>query len=220
MNVAGIDSHPGVFSNGPEAFREAMKRVKALVFDWDGVFNKGEKTQAGHSGFSEPDSMGVNLLRFAFWLKDQERLPVAAIISGARNEMAELYAHREHFHRVVTGIKQKDLALKALCVTYNLQPEEIAFFYDDIIDLGAARLAGLRVFFAHPSATATRRWVEENGLFDYIPGLKAGEGALRETCEMMLSEMGLFDQVVRDRIAFSGAYERYLWQRDSVKTEI
>lgn len=220
MIVTGMQSYSGVFSKDPETFRAALGRVKALVFDWDGVFNKGEKTQAGHSGFSEPDSMGVNLLRFAFWLRDHERLPVAAIISGARNEMAESYALREHFHSVVTGIKQKDLALKALCGTYNLRPDEIAFFFDDIIDLGAAGLAGLRVFFAHHSATATRRWVEEHGLFDYIPGLKAGEGALRETCEMMLSEMGLFDQVVRSRIAFSGSYERYLLQRDSVKTEV
>ncbi|HRZ41213.1 MAG TPA: hypothetical protein P5228_00755 [Bacteroidales bacterium] len=218
MSVTGLGGYPGVFAKDPEAFRNSLRKVKALVFDWDGVFNKGEKTQAGHSGFSEPDSMGVNLLRFAFWLRDGETLPVAAIISGARNEMAELYARREHFHSVVTGIKQKDLALKALCTTYHIEPEEIAFFFDDIIDLGAAKLAGVRIFFAHPSAMATRKWVVANGLFDYMPGHQAGEGALRETCEMMLTEMGLFDQVVQYRMAFSGAYERYLQLRDSVAT--
>ena len=43
----------------PELLRR-LARTKAVLFDWDGVFNDGFKDAEGGSPFSEVGSMGVN----------------------------------------------------------------------------------------------------------------------------------------------------------------
>ena len=66
----------------PEAeLIEKLKQVKAFVFDWDGVFTDAGKDHLLQSRFNEADSMGVNLLRFSYYLK-HKAIPVTAIISG------------------------------------------------------------------------------------------------------------------------------------------
>src|SRR4051812_17673617 len=74
-----------------------LERIKAFVFDWDGVFNNGQKTSTGGSAFSEVDSMGTNLLRFSWFLKNGS-LPYAAVLSGEKNETAFYFSEREGFH--------------------------------------------------------------------------------------------------------------------------
>jgi 3-deoxy-D-manno-octulosonate 8-phosphate phosphatase (KDO 8-P phosphatase) len=44
---------------------ERMRSIRGLVSDWDGVFNQGAKGEGAESTYSEPDSMGTNLLRYA-----------------------------------------------------------------------------------------------------------------------------------------------------------
>jgi 3-deoxy-D-manno-octulosonate 8-phosphate phosphatase (KDO 8-P phosphatase) len=208
----------GEFPNGSDSFTARLGGVQTLIFDWDGVFNDGRKADSGSSGFTEADSMGVNMLRFGFWLRDNGRLPFTAIISGADNESARQFARREHFHAVLTGIKKKDEALEQLQQRFGAIPESTAFFFDDIIDLSAARRCGLRLFFAHPAAPMTRQYVNEHHLADYITGSQGGNLALRETCELMLSTMGLFRETVDLRIQFSGKYHEYLSERNRTET--
>jgi 3-deoxy-D-manno-octulosonate 8-phosphate phosphatase (KDO 8-P phosphatase) len=204
----------GKFANGFEDFQNRLLKVKALVFDWDGVFNRGEKTGASHSGFSEADSMGINLLRFAFWLHHGKQLPVCAIVSGAGNEMAKYYAEREHFHAVLTGVRQKGEAMARLQQQFGFSNDETAFFFDDIIDLPAAPYCGVRIYFPHAGTPLTNRYVEVHKLFDYMPGCSAGNLGIREVCELMMQALGRFDEVVEARIRFSGPYGEYLLKRD------
>lgn len=58
------DYFKGEFVINSTALRQKFRTIKAFVFDWDGVFNNGQKNIDGHSTFSEVDSMGVNLIRF------------------------------------------------------------------------------------------------------------------------------------------------------------
>jgi 3-deoxy-D-manno-octulosonate 8-phosphate phosphatase (KDO 8-P phosphatase) len=210
-----FNSIGGVFAFDYEAFKAKVSSINALVFDWDGVFNRGQKTGSGHSGFSEADSMGINLLRFGLWLRDGS-LPFAAIISGAENEMAAYFAGREHFHAIATGVKRKDLALLKMQNQFGLHLPNTAFFFDDVIDFSAANLAGLRIFFPHPAAPLTKSYVASHHLFDYMPGNRGGELGIREVCELMLSAMELFEPVVRYRMEFSGKYAAYLKARIDV----
>ncbi|MFO7723446.1 MAG: hypothetical protein R6V49_09535 [Bacteroidales bacterium] len=207
----------GKFAEGFDAFSARMRQVRALVFDWDGVFNRGEKTGASHSGFSEADSMGINLLRFAMWLHLGKKLPICVIISGAGNEMAQYYAEREHFHAVLTGVKQKGDALQHLREQLNFDQEETAFFFDDIIDLPAARMSALKVYFPHDGKPLTNDYVAAHKLYDYMPSCGAGNLGLREACELMIHALGRFEEVVESRIRFSGPYEEYLLKRNETK---
>ena len=60
-----FESEGGEFITPPFVLMEKLKNIKAIVFDWDGVFNEGVKGGGNHSGFSEIDSMGTNMLRFS-----------------------------------------------------------------------------------------------------------------------------------------------------------
>ena len=80
------------------AFRmsERLPDVVALIFDWDGVFNDGQKSEGNSSSFSEVDSMGINMLRFSFFLK-YGIVPACFIITGESNPLAIRFAKRERF---------------------------------------------------------------------------------------------------------------------------
>ena len=57
----------GEFVSPPSVFIDKLKKIKAVLFDWDGVFNDGFKRGVDGSIFSEVDAMGTNLLRYALW---------------------------------------------------------------------------------------------------------------------------------------------------------
>src|SRR5210317_1068803 len=90
----------------PDEFRVKLENIKALVFDWDGIFNSGEKGQIP-STFNEIDSMGVNMLRFGYYMLSGKN-PVVVIVTGERNETAIHWAQREHFHAVYLKVKHKE----------------------------------------------------------------------------------------------------------------
>ncbi|MDT8308172.1 MAG: hypothetical protein RQ866_01485 [Bacteroidales bacterium] len=209
-------THGGIFPQSYEGFVEKATKIKVLLFDWDGVFNNGQKTGERHSSFSEPDSMGVNLLRYGLWITNSQKLPVSAIISGAENNMATYYAKREHFHNVFTGIKNKNSVVEQLINSYQLKPEEIAFFFDDIIDLPVASQAGLRFFISRNGGHLLNSYVINHELADYIPA--STSYPLRECCELFLGALGIFNEVVEARIHFEGAYNEYWTARNLIET--
>lgn len=79
-----------------EQLHAKLKGIKAFVFDWDGVFNNGDKPARGSSHFSEVDSMGTNLLRFSHYLHHGE-LPLTAIISGEKKRNRFLFLRTRMF---------------------------------------------------------------------------------------------------------------------------
>src|SRR5262245_65932439 len=85
----------GTFVTPIATLVERMRSVRGFVSDWDGVFNQGTKGEGAESTYSEPDSMGTNLLRYALWRKHGQ-LPIAALITGAENPSARTFALREH----------------------------------------------------------------------------------------------------------------------------
>ena len=96
---------PGEIVSGEIALRDKLAHIKALLFDWDGIFNSGEKGQIP-SSFNEIDSMGINMLRFGYYLLHDEN-PVTGLVTGERNETAVKWAEREHFHAVYLKVKHK-----------------------------------------------------------------------------------------------------------------
>ncbi|MEM9982053.1 MAG: phosphatase, partial [Bacteroidota bacterium] len=133
----------GVFTTPPDHIIDGLKNIKAFLFDWDGVFNTGYKGLTVGSPYAEADAMGTNLLRFTYWLQHGV-LPFTAIITGQNNQAAFELAKREHFQAVYYGIKHKVEALQHLQATYQIAPSQIAFSFDDVLDLSAAEVVGLR----------------------------------------------------------------------------
>ncbi|HLG43263.1 MAG TPA: phosphatase [Planctomycetota bacterium] len=204
----------GRFLTKPVVMAGRLAAVRALLFDWDGVFTDGR----GASGFAEADSMGANLLRFGFWLRDG-RLPPAAIVSGRENPAALEFADREHFHAVYTGVGDKLTALGHLRDAHRLSPDQVAAVFDDVNDLGVARECGVRILVHRPAGPLFRRAVAAGKLCDYVTANEGSRCAVREAAELMLGLMGMFEAVTDARVAFNPSYREYLAQRQSCVTE-
>ncbi|MBM3415207.1 MAG: phosphatase [Bacteroidetes bacterium] len=207
----------GRFITGFEALQKKLAGIKAYVFDWDGVFNDGFKNDDGSSPFSEVDSMGTNLLRFSHYLRTKSN-PVFAVISGEKNTAAFTLAQRENFHVVYFRVKHKADALQHLSATYGLKQEEIAFVFDDVLDLSAAKLAGLRIMVPHAATPALTDFCIRNNLADYISFADGRNHAVREAAELMIYLGGNYDAAITSRMEFSPVYQVYLAQRNSVST--
>lgn len=190
--------------------------MKAYLFDWDGVFNNGVKTEQGGSPFSEVDAMGTNMLRFGHWLKN-EKLPTVGIITGEDNPSALYLAEREHFHSVYFKSKNKLIAFDHFLKANQLQPHEVAFVFDDVLDLGVAEKCGLRILVRHRAAPMFLNYSIKNEIVDYITA--NDDHGVRETCELILSTMDVYDQAIHYRSHFHENYKNYLTIRQSVETK-
>lgn len=197
---------------------DKLSTIKALVFDWDGVFNDGVKQANGSSSFNEIDSMGVNLLRYSFFLRNKQ-LPLAAIISGEKNETAFFFARRECFHASYSKFKDKKIAIAHFCDQHGITPEEICFFFDDVLDLSVALVAGLRIFVPRKASIHLTNYVKQHRLADYITASPSGEYPVREGCEMLMCVGDNFDQVIASRMQYDETYKEYITLRNNISTQ-
>lgn len=188
---------------------EKMKNIKAFVFDWDGVFTDGGKDYQLNSKFNEVDSMGTNLLRFSYYLNHKE-LPITAIISGEKNSSAFTFVERERFHSSYSKFSNKIDAANHLCSAHNIHISEIAYVFDDVLDLGLAEVCGLRIFIPRTSNPLFNEYVLKHHLADYETGNTSGQGAVREACELMIGLNGNYETVITERKNFSEVYTSYL----------
>jgi 3-deoxy-D-manno-octulosonate 8-phosphate phosphatase (KDO 8-P phosphatase) len=161
--------------------------------------------------------MGTNMLRFGLWLRRQ-RLPVCALISGENNSAARQFAQREHFDAVYTGIRDKRLAVDHLCNRHQLAAEDFACVFDDINDLGMARLCGLRFLVKRTASPLLTSYITTGDLCDYVTATTGGDQAVREISEIMLGLMAMYQKVVQSRVAADASYSDYFSQRQSVTT--
>jgi 3-deoxy-D-manno-octulosonate 8-phosphate phosphatase (KDO 8-P phosphatase) len=205
----------GIFVRPPAAIAARLGQIRALVFDWDGVFNDGYKGVGLSSGFSEADSMGVNMLRYGFWRRDG-RLPSTAIITGEVNASAEAFAQREHFDALFMGIRDKREVLAKFCEQAGLAPAEVACMVDDINDVGLAGECGLRILIRRDASVLLRELLARTGRCEYISGCVGGAHAIRESAELLLGLMGLFEETVESRCANDRDYRKYFEARQAV----
>ncbi len=214
--LSGLGAH---FVVSIDDLRRRLTSVKAFVFDWDGVFNRGEKGEGSPSTFSEPDSMGTNLLRYAFWRAHGE-LPICAIVSGADNSTARAFAKREHFNAVYSGFADKSVAFDRLQATHSLSRDSIAYVFDDANDFSVAEDCALRFLIRRDASPLLREYAVTNGLVDYVTAAKAGEYPVREITEMLVGVFGDYSKVFASRQQFDADYQQYFALRQSGETQV
>lgn len=162
-----------------------IKAIKLLILDVDGTLtdgllyygNQGEHFKAFHVH----DGLGIRLLK-----KAGIDVAIITVKKGAaiENRMNDLGI--THFY---TGQDDKSIAYLELKKTLGLQDNEIAMMGDDLPDLPVMKQAGLS--FAPKSAT---RFVLEQA--DYVTKNKAGRGAVREVCDLILETQQKLEALV------------------------
>lgn len=203
-----------------EELRERLRNIRAVLFDWDGVFNDGWKDIDGGSPFSEVGSMGVNMLRFGLWEQNREQLPFAGVITGQHNKHAERFVQREKFHDLCMGFINKNEAFDLFLKKHKLSSEEVAFFFDDAIDLGVADRCGVRIIMRGQASEFFLKHAVVRGSVDIITALSGGQNGLREATDALLTLMGRFGAVIDHRAAYSTEYQRYLGARNATVPEV
>ncbi len=208
----------GEFISPSSLFTEKWQKIKAIVFDWDGVFNTGVKGHEVTSHFTEADSMGVNMLRFSSWLRNNETQLKTGIITGQNNESALHFAKREHFNLIYMAKANKSEAFNDLLKSFDLKADEVMYVFDDVLDLPVAEKAGLRIMINRYASPLFYHHVKSHQLADYISFNEGGENAIREVCELLIGVNGNYEEIMNKRSAFIGDYQRYLEDRNQAVT--
>jgi 3-deoxy-D-manno-octulosonate 8-phosphate phosphatase (KDO 8-P phosphatase) len=202
------------FATPPEQLAVRLQRCRAVLLDWDGVVGPGLKGPGAPSVFNEIDAMGLNLLRYALWKRDPaQAVPAVAVVSGQRDPAAQALAERDNLDALYMGFLDKRLALEHLCRTRGLDPAELLFVFDDVIDLSVAERCGARFLVARPPQPLVEDLVRRRGLCDYVVRSPAAAGALREACEVALALLGVHEAVFTARGWFAQDYQRFLAER-------
>lgn len=157
---------------------EKLRRIKLVVFDFDGVFtdNCVYVLEDGREMVrcSRGDSFGLRLLKnvgVQYWVLSSEENPVVT----ARCQKINCPVRQNVWH--------KEPVLRELCELAGATLEETAYLGNDINDLPCLKLVGL------PAIVADSTPAMEGHAF-YRTIARGGQGAVRELCDLISAAKG------------------------------
>ena len=106
-----------------------------------------------------------------------------AIITGRTSNVVTQRAESTGVAYFYQGVDDKLQAFEELLAKTGLSPEQAAFMGDDIVDLPPMRRAGLALTVPRAHALVKQH-------AHYITTLEAGNGAVREVCELLMRVQG------------------------------
>lgn len=162
-----------------------LAKIKLMIFDVDGVLTDG-KMNYGHDGeimksFNVLDGHGIKLLKHA----DVK----TAIVSARNTPIVMKRAADLDIDHVIQGASDKRAALETLLEKTGLEADQCAYIGDDIIDLPILTRVGA-------AFTVPNGHVEVLSRVDHITHRQAGDGAVREVCDMILTAKGCYTSVL------------------------
>jgi len=155
-------------------FQELAKRIKLIVFDFDGVFtdNRVLTMQDGSEGVfcNRGDGWGISLLKKAGL--------ELVVISTEKNPVVKARCKKLGLV-CIHGCKSKLEALKQAAMRLNISLRETAYVGNDINDLECLSSVYLPIGVAdsHPGIIKALKFMTK---------CKGGEGAVRELCDLIL----------------------------------
>ncbi len=170
--------------------QERLAAVRLLAMDVDGVLTDGGIVLSGTDEetkrFHVADGLGIQLLL---------KVGIAVVwISGRTSPVVERRARELGVSQLFQNTPNKSVALARLIEAYTLSPANIAYVGDDLNDLPAFSIAGVK--FAPANAIA-----EIKGLADFVTERRGGDGAVREVCDVILKAQGKWNDAVTQYLA-------------------
>ncbi|MCG6910782.1 MAG: HAD hydrolase family protein [Deltaproteobacteria bacterium] len=164
---------------------EKLKKIKLLLLDVDGVLTDGGiiYTDSGEQVkvFNSRDGLGIRLLKDA-------GIEVG-IVTGRTSGVLRHRCENLKIDLLFDGVVDKASVFKQIRAKTGVDPLEMAFAGDDLVDLPLLRLVGVSIAVAdaHESVIPRVDWVTQ------APG---GHGAVREICDAILKARGLYDEII------------------------
>ncbi len=156
-------------------FKQRLNKIKAFVFDIDGVLTNGKINF--HSDNSTSRSFHAKD-GFALQRAIQEGF-IVTIISAAKDENLNTRFKALGLQEVYLGSLNKEETFIEFTTVYNLQNDEVLYMGDDLPDLLAMRRAGIPCC---PNDAAS----EIREMSVYVSPFKGGEGCVRDVIEQVL----------------------------------
>lgn len=156
-------------------YYDQAKNIKLVVMGVDGVLTDGGMYFSSNGDiirkFNRRDGLGNQLLR---------KLDIkTAIISSVESSIVKQWAKTFRIDSLVLGTNDKLHEIEKLQMHFGIKSEEIAYISDDIDEYSVLNHVGFGVTVAGG--------MEENKQNSvYVTNLKGGEGAVRESIEIIL----------------------------------
>jgi YrbI family 3-deoxy-D-manno-octulosonate 8-phosphate phosphatase len=165
---------------------KSCQAIELILSDVDGVLtngsiifdNEGIETKRFHIR----DGLGIKL-----WQRSGGKF---GLITGRSSHIVNVRATELGINVVRQGIEQKVIALREIAGELKLAPEQICYIGDDLPDLAAVKLAGLGVAVADACP-------ELRQSADYVTSLPGGQGAVRETIELILKSQQRWEDLLQ-----------------------
>lgn len=154
-------------------------QIRLVIFDVDGVLTDGRLYLADDGNefkaFHSRDGHGMKML--------QNQGVAVAIISGRRSLAVERRMADLGINYVYMGVQDKLVAFQDLLQRQGLDPAQVAYVGDDVIDLPVMSRVGLAIAVqdADPFVRRHAHWQTPSA---------GGRGAAREVCELLLEALG------------------------------
>jgi len=159
------------------------KLIRLMAFDVDGVMTDGglyfSDSGKEFKRFNSQDGHGLKML--------QASGVEIALITGRTSGCVAARAENLGIKYVYQGVENKLEAMIDLLNKLKLSRDAAAYMGDDVVDLTVMRHVGMAI-----SVPDAPMLVRERS--HYVTQRNGGHGAVRETCEMIMSAQGTLDQ--------------------------
>ncbi len=162
---------------------DRAKSIRLIAFDVDGILTDGglylSDSGEEFKRFNSLDGHGLKMLKASG--------VELAIITGRTSRCVELRAHNLGITHLYQGVEDKLGAMQKLLATLGLAIQDAAYMGDDVVDLPVMRRSGLAI-----TVPEAPQLVRDNA--HYVTQRNGGQGAVRETCELLMSAQGTLDK--------------------------
>jgi 3-deoxy-D-manno-octulosonate 8-phosphate phosphatase (KDO 8-P phosphatase) len=170
----------------PDALERA-RRVRLMLFDVDGVLTDGQiwygPMGAELKAFHGFDGHGIKMLA-------KSGVP-AGIITGRKSGAVELRAKELGIAHLHQGIEDKRAAFEDLLKSLGLDAGATGYMGDDLVDLPVLTRCGFACApLEAPEVVRSRA--------HYVPSARAGFGAVREVCELVMRAQGTLERTLQE----------------------
>ena len=161
-----------------------LNKIKLLLLDVDGVMTDGRIVYLNDGGeakaFDVKDGHGLKLIQRAGIR--------VGIITGRQSEVVARRAAELGIEIVYQGAKDKLKPFLEIIKELGLEPFEVAYVGDDVVDLPVMRQVGF-------SATVADAVDDIKPYVDLVTSRPGGRGAVREVCDLLLKQSGRWSSV-------------------------
>lgn len=170
----------------PKSLDDRLQAVQLVLSDVDGVLtdggvvydNQGIETKRFHIH----DGLGIRL-----WQRAGLRF---GVVTSRNSHIVMVRCAELGIELVRQGVDKKLPSVRQLVSDLGLTAEQVCYIGDDLPDLPVIRWAGLGVAVANATAE-----VRANAA--HVTRLAGGEGAVRETLELILRTQRRWDELLR-----------------------